>query len=305
MLERVGESKHALRKQRRRTKDSMSHWYEEEFQATRLSLEVTKSVFKGKSEFQTVEVFDTVAYGRALAIDGVFMTSERDEFHYHELLSHPALLTASDPKRVLVIGGGDGGTVREVLRHPGVEQCVMIEIDELVVTACKEHMPMIGTAWDDPRLDVRFADGIDYVKNSDEEAFDVILLDGTDPIGPGEVLFGMPFFRGCKRMLKPGGVMALQSETPMLMRDVFFETQKKLGELFEKVHPYFGPVQLYPSGIWSWTWCSDTQDHRAPDETRAAAIVPACTYYNLEIHHGAFAQPNYVRQGLASLREQG
>ncbi len=122
MLERVGESKHALRKQRRRTKDSMSHWYEEEFQATRLSLEVTKSVFKGKSEFQTVEVFDTVAYGRALAIDGVFMTSERDEFHYHELLSHPALLTASDPKRVLVIGGGDGYPFPEDFDYVPLEQ---------------------------------------------------------------------------------------------------------------------------------------------------------------------------------------
>ncbi|HJL03036.1 MAG TPA: polyamine aminopropyltransferase [Polyangiaceae bacterium LLY-WYZ-15_(1-7)] len=278
----------------------MGLWYEETFKGTRLSLEVTDTFFSGKSEYQKVEIFETREYGRALAIDSVFMTSEGDEFVYHEMLTHPALLTAKDPKRVLVIGGGDGGTVREVLRHPGVEKCVMIEIDELVVRACQEHLPTIGTAWDDPRLDLRFADGIDYVKNSDEEPYDVILLDGTDPIGPGEVLFGMEFFRGVKRMLKPNGIMALQSETPMLLRDVFFETQFKLRELFGKVHPYFGPVPLYASGIWSWTWCSDTQDHTAVDEGRAAPIVDGCKYYNLDIHRGAFALPNYVRRGIAA-----
>ncbi|MEM7608944.1 MAG: spermidine synthase, partial [Myxococcota bacterium] len=146
----------------------MANWYEETFNGTRLSLEVTKTLFSGRSKFQKVDVFETREYGRAMAIDDVFMTSEGDEFIYHEMLVHPAMLTAKiAPKRVLVIGGGDGGTVREVLRHPSVEQCVMIEIDELVVQACKEHLPTIGTAWDDPRLDVRFIDGIDYVKNTD------------------------------------------------------------------------------------------------------------------------------------------
>lgn len=282
----------------------MAHWYEEEFMNTRLSLKVRETLYEGKSEFQTVEIFETLAYGKALAIDSVFMTSVGDEFVYHEMLTHPAMLTVKDPKRVLVIGGGDGGTVREVLRHPGVETCVMIEIDELVVRACQEHLPMIGTAWDDPRLDLRFADGIDYVKNTDEPRFDVILLDGTDPIGPGEVLFGEPFFQGCKRMLNPGGVMALQSETPMLMRDVFFETQRKLRKLFKRVHPYFGPVPLYASGIWSWTWCADEGEHLAVDEARAAAIHDGCKYYNADIHRAAFALPTYVKKGLAALETE-
>ncbi len=270
-------------------------WYEETFQGTRLSLALEQMVYTGQSEFQKVEIFDTVRYGRVMTLDGVFMTSEKDEFLYHEMLTHPAMLTAIEPKRVLVIGGGDGGTVREVLRHPSVEKCVMIEIDELVVTACKEHLPSIGTAWEDPRLDVRFADGIDYVKNSEEEKYDVILLDGTDPIGPGEVLFAMEFFRACKRMLKPGGALALQSETPMLMGEVFAETQHKLRELFSTVAPYFGPVALYPSGQWSWTFCSDELDPLAPRAERQAEIAQGCRYYNAGIHNGAFAIPNYVQ----------
>ncbi len=277
----------------------MGLWYEEQFKGTRLSLAVTRTLYSGQSKFQKVDVFETVEYGRALAIDGVFMTSEGDEFIYHEMLVHPAMLTHPDPKRVLVIGGGDGGTVREVLRHEGVQACVMIEIDELVVQASREHLPTIGTAWDDPRLDVRFADGIDYVKNSTEPKYDVILLDGTDPIGPGEVLFGAEFFQGCKRMLAEGGVFAMQSETPMLLADVFFETQRKLRSLWKNVHPYFGPVPLYASGIWSWTHCSDRVDFRAIDETRAATLSEGCRYYNPEIHQAAFALPNYVRRRLA------
>lgn len=279
----------------------MSVWYQETFKGTRLSLEVTKTLFSGQSEFQKVEIFDTKDYGRAMAIDDVFMTSERDEFFYHEMLAHPAMLTVKEPKRVLVIGGGDGGTVREVLRHPVVEACTMIEIDELVVRACKEHLPAIGTAWDDPRLDVRFIDGIDYVKTSDDDKYDVVLLDGTDPIGPGEVLFGIEFFRGCKRMLKDGGVLALQSETPVLLPDVFFETQQKLRSLWSEVHPYFAGVPLYPSGSWSWTWCSDAGSPMDVDTQRMEAIDDGCRYYNEGIHKGAFAQPNYVKKGLAKL----
>lgn len=279
----------------------MGLWYDEEFQGTRLGLKTDKTLFSGQSKFQKVEVFETEAYGRVLTIDTVFMTSERDEFFYHEMLNHPALLTHPNPKRVLIIGGGDGGSAREILRHPGVEECVMIEIDEMVVRASQEHLPKIGTAWTDPRLDLRFADGIDYVKNSDEPKYDIIILDGTDPIGPGAVLFAMEFFRGCKRMLKPDGILAMQSETPVLMEDVFFETQGKLRELWKNVHPYFGPVPLYASGIWSWTWCSDTHDVLAIDETRYAALEEGCKYYNPEIHRASLALPNYVRRGLEKL----
>ena len=274
-------------------------WYDETFnEHTRLGLLVEETLFSEQSRFQKIEVIDTVGFGRVLVIDGVFMTSEYDEFLYHEMLAHPALTTAPSIDRVLVIGGGDGGTVREVLRHPDVRQCVMIEIDEMVVDASKQYLPGIGTAWDDPRLDLRFIDGIEYVKTSTDDAYDVILLDGTDPVGPGAVLFDEEFYRGCKRMLSPSGVMALQSESPLLMMDIFVKTQHKLRDLFSEVHPYLGPVPLYGTGIWSWTWCSDTGEPLRPIPERQEAIVEASKAYNQDLHQAIFALPNYVKRAL-------
>lgn len=277
----------------------MSLWYDETFEGhTRLGLRVKSTLFSRKSAYQTVEVLDTVGFGRVLVIDGVFMTSEYDEFLYHEMLVHPAMTTAPSIERVLVIGGGDGGTVREVLRHPEVKQCVMIELDELVVEAAKAYLPGIGTAWEDPRLDLRFIDGIEYVKASADEKYDVILLDGTDPVGPGAVLFDESFYRGCKRMLVEDGVMALQSESPLLMMDVFVETQHKLRSLFSEVHPYLGPVPLYGTGTWSWTWCSATGEPLRPIRERQETIALASKAYNEDVHQAIFALPNYVRRAL-------
>lgn len=277
----------------------MGLWYDETFgDHTRLGLRVKETLFSQKSPYQEVEVIDTVGFGRVLVLDKVFMTSEYDEFLYHEMLTHPALTTAPSIERVLVVGGGDGGTVREVLRHPEVKQCVMIELDELVVEAAKEYLPGIGTAWDDPRLDLRFIDGIEYVKESKDEKYDVVLLDGTDPVGPGAVLFDESFYRGCKRMLAEDGVMALQSESPLLMMDIFAETQRKLRSLFAEVHPYLGPVPLYGTGTWSWTWCSDTGEPLRPIPERQEAIVEGSKAYNAELHRAMFALPNYVKRAL-------
>jgi spermidine synthase len=174
----------------------------------------------------------------------------------------------------------------------------MIEIDELVVNVSKKYLPGIGTAWDDPRLDVRFIDGIEYVKKSKDDRYDVILIDGTDPIGPGAVLFDESFYRGCKRMLVDDGVMALQSESPLLMMDAFVEVQHKLRELFEEVHPYLGPVPLYGTGTWSWTWCSDTGEPLRPVQDRQEEIVEGSRAYNAELHQAMFALPSYVRRAL-------
>lgn len=277
----------------------MGLWYDETFDDhTRLGLKVERTLFSAQSPYQKVEVIETVGFGRVLVIDGVFMTSEYDEFLYHEMLVHPALTTAASIERVLVIGGGDGGTVREVLRHPDVRECVMIEIDEMVVEASKAHLPGIGAAWDDPRLDVRFIDGIEYVKESNDPEYDVVLLDGTDPVGPGAVLFDESFYQGCRRMLASGGVMALQSESPLLMMEIFVETQHKLRALFSEVHPYMGPVPLYGTGTWSWTWCSDTGEPLRPHPERQAAIVEGSKAYNAELHQAVFALPNYVKRAL-------
>jgi spermidine synthase len=277
----------------------MGLWYDETFgDHIRLGLRVKETLFSGESPYQKIEVIDTVGFGRVLVIDNIFMTSEYDEFLYHEMLAHPALTTAPSIERVLVIGGGDGGTVREVLRHPEVKECVMVELDELVVEVSKQYLPGIGAAWDDPRLDLRFIDAIEYVKTSKDEKYDVVLLDGTDPVGPGAVLFDETFYRGCKRMLNDGGVMALQSESPLLMMDIFVETQRKLRRLFSEAHPYLGPVPLYGTGTWSWTWCSDTGEPLRPIQERQEAIVEGCKAYNAELHQGMFALPSYVKRAL-------
>ncbi len=277
----------------------MGLWYDETLDDhTRLGLRVRETLFSGRSSYQQIEVIDTVGFGRVLIIDKVFMTSEYDEFLYHEMLAQPALSTAPNIARVLVIGGGDGGTVREVLRHPDVKECVMVEIDEMVVKVSKEYLPGIGTAWNDPRLDLRFIDGHEYVKRSTDEKYDVILLDGTDPVGPGAVLFDESFYAGCKRMLTPEGVMALQSESPLLMMDLFVETQHRLRSLFSEVHPYLGPVPLYGTGIWSWTWCSDTGEPLRAIRERQEAIVEGSKAYNEELHQAIFALPNYVKRAL-------
>ncbi len=271
-------------------------WYDEVFEGkSRLGLNVTEVLYQGRSDLQQIDVLQTGAYGRVLVIDQVFMTSERDEHFYHEMIVHPPLTTAPDIRRVLVIGGGDGGTVREVLSYPEVEQVVMVEIDAQVVEVSKRFLSTIGRAWDDPRLEVLIGDGIEYVRNAAIEPYDVILLDGCDPVGPAEGLFTEDFYRGVARLLKRDGVFALQSESPILQRDVFLDISAALTKIFDCVCPYFGPVPLYAAGSWSWTYASQTADPLGIIDERAEHQESRCKYYNRDIHRGAFALPNDLK----------
>ncbi|MGB0678470.1 MAG: polyamine aminopropyltransferase [Polyangiales bacterium] len=277
----------------------MGCWYEESFHdRVRLALRVERGVFAQRSEFQRVEIFDTAAYGRVLALDGIFMTSEKDEFFYHEMLVHPPLLSVARPERVLIIGGGDGGTAREVLRHPEVRQVQLVEIDQVVVSACQAHLSSIGTAWQDPRLELHIADGVRFVREAEAAQYDVILLDGSDPVGPAKGLFNRAFYEDCARLLRPGGVFALQSESPVLLEDVFYAIQVTLGQVFSAVHPYFGPVPIYGAGTWSWTWAAHGGDPLSFDQHRAERIQIDSRLYNPDLHRGAFAMPNFVRQHI-------
>jgi spermidine synthase len=274
----------------------MSFWFDETFKnVCRFGVSTQRTLFSERSEFQLVEVLETDGFGRVLAIDKMFMTSERDEYLYHEMIVHPALICAKQIKRVLVIGGGDGGTVREVLSYPEVEEVVMVEIDGLVVEASKAFLGTIGTAWDDERLDLRIADGLDYVKNEELEPFDVILLDHSDPVGPARGLFDEGFYRNCKHRLSEDGVFCLQSESPLLQRDTFAEIVKTLDKVFDTVLPYFGTVPLYASGAWSWTLAAARWDPNQINEQRAEIQEMRCRYYNRDIHRAAFAVPNELR----------
>lgn len=276
----------------------MTRWYDETFEDNiRFGLRVQRMLHSERSPFQHIEIFESAAYGRVLALDGILMTSERDEHFYHEMLVHPALTTAADIRRVLIIGGGDGGTAREVLRYPEVEQVVMVEIDRRVVELCREHLPSIGTAWDDTRLELRFQDGVAYVRESGAGLFDVVLVDGSDPVGPAKGLFSEEFYRGCRRLAGAGGVCAVQSESPFLTPRLFDDVVGTLRNVFGRALPYFGPAPLYSAGLWSWTHASDSADPMAIRDTRAEHVEQHTRYYNREIHRAAFALPNILRRG--------
>ena len=277
----------------------MSTWYEEDWEnAVRFSLRAERTVARVLSPFQTIEVFDSVAFGRVLALDSVLMTSERDEFFYHEMIVHPALTSIAEPANVLIIGGGDGGTAREVLRHPAVRQVTMVEIDAAVVDVCKTHLPAIGSAWDDPRLDVQIGDGIAFAREAADASYDAVILDGADPIGPSEPLFNETFYLDIQRILRPGGVFSLQSESPIMTSEIWVSTQLRLRKVFSHVCPCFAPVPLYSTGVWSWTVASDTVDPRAPRQDRLGEYLEGCKYYTGEVHRAAFLVPRYAQQLL-------
>ncbi len=279
----------------------MSLWYEESWQDTvRFVLRTEGSVVRRRSEFQQIEVFDTPTFGRVLALDSVLMTSEADEFFYHEMITHPALTAVGASRRVLIIGGGDGGTAREVLRHPSVESVALVEIDAVVVEVCKVHLPSIGTAWDDPRLAVHIGDGIRFVESAADDAYDVIILDGTDPIGPAAPLFDEAFYQDVRRVLRPGGVFSLQSQSPFMTSDLWVQTQRRLRRVFPIVHPCFAPVPLYSTGVWSWSFASDHVDARTPRPDRLGDFLGLCRYYTPAVHQAAFLVPPYVQTLLKS-----
>ncbi|MCC6625219.1 MAG: polyamine aminopropyltransferase [Deltaproteobacteria bacterium] len=281
----------------------MALWYDEVHDdAMRFGLKCERTLFMGRSDYQKVAVIETTTFGRALLLDDLWMTSERDEHVYHELIAHAACSVVPQLRRVLVIGGGDGGTAREVLRHPEVERVDLVEIDGLVVETSKQYLGAIGSAWDDPRLHVTIGDGIAYVREAVIEApYDVVIVDGSDPTGPAVGLFDEAFYRGCRRVMGERAVFITQSESPFVQRDVHLAMIRTIASVFGEAHPLYGTVPLYPSGSWSWTWaCTGGVDRHAVVPERAARIEASSKYWNRDIQRGAFAVPNHIKRALAS-----
>jgi spermidine synthase len=258
-------------------------------------------LFETHSPYQKITIVETDYYGRGLLLDDCWMTAERSEKNYHEMLVHPALVTAPSLERVLIIGGGDGGTAREVLRYPEVQRVDLVEIDGDVVDASKTYLHRIGSAWADPRLHVHIADGIAFTQEAAEAQYDVVLIDGSDPVGPAEGLFNQAFYEHCRRILKPGGVFATQSESPETFQQVHLAIVKTLTVVFGYARPYYGSVTLYPSGWWSWTYaCSTVHQEQQIQSDRLAMIEQLTEIYNGDLHRAAFAQPNFVRRQLVT-----
>ncbi len=268
---------------------------------TGLTVGVKKVLFSEQTPYQKVEVFETDAWGNLMTIDGMVMLSEKDEFVYHEMLSHVGMFAHPNPEKVLIIGGGDGGTAREVLRHPSVKVVDMVEIDEAVVRASKEFLPAVG-AWDDPRLTVHFEDGIAFVKAATNE-YDVIIIDGSDPVGPAEGLFEKDFFEFCFNALTENGVITGQTESPWVKE--YYPSMKKvfnaLTEVFDESSMYLGYIPLYPAGMWSFAYAS--KGIRANDSEVLARVEQgletfgnSLKYYNKDVHSASFALPNFVAE---------
>jgi spermidine synthase len=281
-------------------------WVEEifeEFYGMRFKVE--KVLFSGRSPFQTVDVVQTVGHGRMLLNDGLVMVTERDEHVYHDMISHVPLFVHPNPKRVLVIGGGDGGTAREVLRHKNVEQVVMVEIDSMVVDACREFIPQTASALNDPRLELIIGDGVQYVKGQ-HKPFDVILVDSTDPIGPAQPLFGIDFYRDIYTLLSEDGIVVSQGESPFFHAEVQTSMVKLLASIFPIIRSYNFSNLTYPGGLWSFSFASKKYHPlRDFDAARVAASGLEFDYYNSGIHTGAFSLPSFMLKELGPIFKDG
>ena len=279
----------------------MSSWIDEEHRGVRYGL-AGDVLVEETSPFQRISVIRSERYGKGLLLDGCWMTAEQQERHYHEALVHPALCSAEAIERVLVIGGGDGGTARECLRYPEVIHLDLVEIDGRVVELSQEYLPGIGGAtWSDPRCQLTVGDGIAWAANAPDQTYDVILVDGSDPAGPAEGLFNRAFFEHCRRILKPGGVFATQSESPEAFREVHVAMVRLLREVFGHADPLYGWVPMYPSGWWSWTFAAvDGPRYRTVQPARAALVAEGCEIWSPRWQQGALdAIPAFIARELA------
>lgn len=277
-------------------------WFTDKDENQALSLRYTGEVFYDvQSPYQRVRILESPKYGKLLTLDDMFMTTEKDEFHYHEMISHPAMFTHGSAKDILVIGGGDGGTVREILRHDSVEKVTMVEIDGEVIKACKEHLPSIASAFDHPKLNLIVGDGILHAKEAAKDSYDIIIVDGSDPVGPAEGLFSVEFYQNCFKALKPGGILIAQGESPKFNEFAFAELNATLRQIFgtENAAVSLFYVPTYPSGMWSFQY--GMKGAVQPKTIEKAAEIDAFVeakglkYYNSDIHKASFALPNFVK----------
>jgi len=277
----------------------MSGWVEETLHADfHVKLKADRVLFDSESAHQRLVLFENATFGRVLALDGVLQTTEKDEFIYHEMLAHLPILAHGRVRKVLIIGGGDGGMLEEVLKHQAVEKVTMVDIDDTVIELAKRYLRSIcGQAFEDPRTDLVIADGTAFVADC-AERYDVIIVDSTDPIGPGEALFTANFYRNCKACLSPGGVLVTQNGVPFLQSGELADTLACLRPLFADVSCYLATVPTYVGGPMAFGWASDDKTLRQPAlevlQERLSQAGMETRYYTPEVHLAAFDLPPYI-----------
>ncbi|MDD1610974.1 MAG: polyamine aminopropyltransferase [Methylococcaceae bacterium] len=277
-----------------------SEWFTEQVPSagTAFSLKIKQKLHEEQSDFQFLEIYETETFGNLMVIDGCTMVSTRDNFFYHEMISHPALYTHPNPKRVWIIGGGDCGTLREVLKHPSVEHAVQIDIDERVTRLAEIYFPELCESNNDPRAELKFIDGIKWVKDAEPNSVDIIIVDSTDPVGPAEGLFGEAFYRDCFNCLSENGMLVQQSESALLHLKLIGEMRDAMSNAgLSHLQTLFFPQCLYPSGWWSATIASKAELSAFREQD--CANKPFDTiYYNTDIHKASLAQPEFFKKAF-------
>jgi spermidine synthase len=261
---------------------------------------VDRQLYTGRSDFQRIDVFESKEFGRFLTLDGYMMLTEKDEFIYHEMIVHVPMAAHPKPERVLVIGAGDGGVIRELTRYQAVKHIDMVEIDPLVVEVCKQYLPQTACRLDDPRLNIYYEDGVRFVRSRVDE-YDLIIVDSTDPFGPGEGLFTKEFYGGCFKALREDGIMVNQHESPFYDNDAVAmqRAHKRIVESFPLSRVYQAHIPTYPSGHWLFGFAS-RRYHPYRDLNAAAwnLLGIKTRYYTTRLHTGAFYLPEYVEELL-------
>lgn len=279
----------------------MELWFSERHTPNvKFSIKVDRQLYSGHSEFQRIDVFDSKEFGRFLTLDGYMMLTEKDEFIYHEMITHVPMAVHQNPKNILIIGAGDGGVLRELTRYPTVENIDLVEIDELVVEVSKQYLPTTACRFDDPRLNIFYEDGVKFIRKCDD-MYDIIIVDSTDPFGPGEGLFTKEFYGSCFKALHDDGIMVNQHESPFYAEDsaAMQRSHKRIVESFPISKVYQAHIPTYPSGHWLFGFASKkyhpTNDYNG---TKWNMLGLRTRYYNPRLHVGAFALPNYVEELL-------
>jgi spermidine synthase len=279
----------------------MELWYSENHtENVKFSIKVDRQIYSAKSAFQRIDIFDSLEFGRFLTLDGLMMLTEKDEFIYHEMITHVPMAVHPNVKDVLVIGAGDGGVIRELAKYEGIAHVDLVEIDEMVVEVCREYLPRTACCFDDPRLAVHYQDGLKFIR-SRQNTYDIIIVDSTDPFGPGEGLFTKEFYGNCFKALKEDGIMVNQHESPFYENDA--QAMKRAHARIVKSFPisrvYQAHIPTYPSGHWLFGFASrkyhPIRDLKAERWNRLGIKTD---YYNANLHKGAFYLPNYVEKIL-------
>ena len=278
----------------------MELWYTEEHsENVRFSIKVDSHLYSAQSPFQRIDILQSKEFGKFLTLDGLMMLTEKDEFMYHDMIIHVPMATNPNIKNVLVIGGGDGGSVRELCLYESIEHIDMVDIDEMVVKSCREYLPQTACKLDDPRVTLYFEDGLKFVRTK-ENQYDLIIVDSTDPFGPGEGLFTREFYGNCYKALTADGILVNQHESPYYARyaESMMRAHQRIVEFFPICRVYQSHIPTYPSGHWLFGFASKKYDPLAFDAAAWNKLRLKTKYYNTDIHLGCFALPSYVKEML-------